>query len=374
MKWASALSRDSQADGAVTRALEVLDQELGVPPDLLFVFVSAPLLSQAPVVLARLRERFPLATLIGCGASGVIGAGREVEDAPALSLIAASLPGVTVEACALKDGEAPAFVRPPRAVFLFADPFTFEPERCCAAIDESFAGAVTTGGLASGGSSPGSHRLFLDERLFTSGAVCVGLSGALEVEALVAQGTRPLAPPMFATGVDGHLLLEVDGKAPLDVLQRLHDAAPEDQRERMRHALVVGVGMKTGKLEQSADELLVRNLVGLDRARKAVAVASTLEPFQPVQFLLRDREAADAELKARIAGVRSAPAAALLFSCTGRGQGLFGVADHDSGLFRERFPSVPLGGFFCNGEVGPVNGRTWVHGFTSVFLLVRPTG
>ena len=203
MRWASALARDTSGEGAVTRALDVIARELDATPDLLLVFISTGLLKEAPIVLARLRERFPEATLIGCSGSGVIGAAREAEDLPALAVMAASLPGVRLEARSLRMADRPALETRPTAVLLFGDPFTFKPEPFLTWLDESFPGVVTAGALASGGSSPGGHRLFLDERVHTSGAVCVALSGDLEVEAVVAQGCRPVGPPMFATAANG---------------------------------------------------------------------------------------------------------------------------------------------------------------------------
>ena len=48
-----------------------------------------------------------------------------------------------------------------------------------------------------------------------------------------------------------------------------------------------------------------------------------------------------------------------------------GRPDHDTDLFREKLGEIPLGGFFCNGEIGPVGGATFLHGYTSAFALFR---
>jgi small ligand-binding sensory domain FIST len=66
------------------------------------------------------------------------------------------------------------------------------------------------------------------------------------------------------------------------------------------------------------------------------------------------------------------PHGALLFSCLGRGVWLYGVPDHDSDAFRRHVGAVPLGGFFGNGEIGPVERHAFLHGFTSAFALFRP--
>ena len=64
-------------------------------------------------------------------------------------------------------------------------------------------------------------------------------------------------------------------------------------------------------------------------------------------------------------------AGALLFQCSGRGMGLYGQADHDSNAFRRLVGDVPLGGFFCNGEIGPIQNATHLHGYTSAFAVFR---
>jgi small ligand-binding sensory domain FIST len=61
----------------------------------------------------------------------------------------------------------------------------------------------------------------------------------------------------------------------------------------------------------------------------------------------------------------------LMFSCLGRGESLYGEADFDSGILAEYFP-LPMGGFFCNGEIGPVGDNTFMHGYTVVFGMFRP--
>jgi small ligand-binding sensory domain FIST len=51
---------------------------------------------------------------------------------------------------------------------------------------------------------------------------------------------------------------------------------------------------------------------------------------------------------------------------------LYGVPDHDTRALHHRWPAVPVGGFFCSGEIGPVGGTTYLHGYTSSFGLFVP--
>ena len=50
----------------------------------------------------------------------------------------------------------------------------------------------------------------------------------------------------------------------------------------------------------------------------------------------------------------------------------FDMAASVARFFAERpKPAAPLGGFFCNGEIGPVGGRAYLHGYTASVALFR---
>jgi small ligand-binding sensory domain FIST len=82
-----------------------------------------------------------------------------------------------------------------------------------------------------------------------------------------------------------------------------------------------------------------------------------------VQFQVRDAEAADEDLRALLHGVSGA--AALLFTCNGRGINMFGEPGHDASVAEELLGPIPLAGAFCAGEVGPIGGRNFLHGLTA---------
>jgi small ligand-binding sensory domain FIST len=97
-----------------------------------------------------------------------------------------------------------------------------------------------------------------------------------------------------------------------------------------------------------------------------------------VRFHLRDAETSAEDLHAVLTSYEStlpktdAVSGALLFSCLGRGEHLYKQPNFDTGVFKEHLGEVPVGGFFCNGEIGPVGGSTFLHGYTSSFGLFRP--
>ena len=376
MHWASAVSQFPEADRALTEVLTVLNERLaGAAPDLVCLFVSLHHEEAWLSIGKRLCQAFPGALLFGCTGASVIGDGRELEDGPGLSVSAAVLPGVRLLPFHVEDGALPELPLPEDAhVLLMADPWSSSLESLLPALDDRFSGTVV-GGVASAGQQPGRNLLFLGEGTARSGVVCVGLHGDLRLDAVVTQGCRPVGPPLFATGCQGNVLYELDGRRPIDVLNELFEAASAEDQELFRSSLFMGLQMRESQDRFEPGDFLVRNLVGADEETGALHVAAEITPGHVVQFHLRDRRAASEDLEKqldRCVSQGGTPRGALLFSCVGRGQWLYGAPDHDSTAFAERVGRVPLAGFFGNGEIGPVEGRTFLHGYTSAFALFRP--
>ena len=181
---------------------------------------------------------------------------------------------------------------------------------------------------------------------------------------------------MFVTACRDNLLIALDGRPTLDVLRDLYERLPAADREVFRHSLFLGIVMNDHQQSYGHGDFLVRNLVGVSEDPRGLVVGASLRENLVVQFHLRDRRTSSEDLDAMLhrytadAHGRSA-AGSLLFSCLGRGTNLYGESDHDSNVFRKHVGSVPLGGFFCNGEIGQVHGRTFLHGYTSAFGLFR---
>jgi len=376
VKWASTVSTARESKVALAEAISAARQDLGgAPADLLLAFVS-PHHEEAYEALGdSLRSAFPGALLLGCSAHSVIGGGQEVEEVPGLALVAAHLPGVHLHPFHLAGEPLPAVAVPPDSDFLLlADPFSLDAEEVLRSLDAHYPGRAKLGGLASGAGAPGHNVLYLGQALARSGCVGVALEGELRLETVVAQGCRPIGQPMFVTRCEGNVVYELDGRSPMEVLGELYAAADARERALFQGSLFLGLEMRAERSASGRGDYLVRNLVGADSDTGSLHVAARLRERQVVQFHLRDAHTADEDLRERLARCSEdePPAGALLFSCLGRGRQLYGVSDHDVGALREHLGEVPVGGFFCNGEIGPVEGRTFLHGYTSAFGFFRP--
>jgi small ligand-binding sensory domain FIST len=391
--WTSNLSTKNQAlEAAAESASQALVDFGGERPDIAFVFIGGHSARDSEIIIDTIRKRTDAKHLLGCTAGGVLGGGREVEQRASVALTLASLPGVKIdpfhiEADRYPDGdESPARwheclgVKPdPRPAFvLIPDPFSSDAQQLLEGLDYAYPGCVKVGGLASGGHSPGVNRLFLDGDVHGSGTVGVALSGNLVVDTAVAQGCRPIGTPGRIDKSHGHYLIEVSGKPALQFVQEQIDQLGEEEGELARQSLFLGIAMdpfRTAPPEPG--DYLIRNFLGVDRERGVLAVGEQLPIGRTVQLHVRDKRTSTEDLVVvlrrtldRTGG--ASPNGALLFSCLGRGRHLYGEPDKDSQLFRSVVGDVPLGGFFCSGEIGPVGGETYLHGFTSSFGLFRP--
>jgi small ligand-binding sensory domain FIST len=364
----------SQAVGeAVGQVLEALDDER---PDLVLVFASPHHIGAFEDMAPAVRALLEPAVLLGCSAVAVIGGPREVEDRPALSVFAARLPAtmltpVRLEVVPTPDG--PSMVGwpddPEGTLLLLADPFSFPADTFLERVNDDLPDLQVVGGLASAAMRPGGNRLVIDDQITDTGAVGALISGGIEVRTIVSQGCRPVGKPYVVTKAERNFIFELGGKPALERLQETAAAASDEERELMRRGLQIGCVVDEARLEFDRGDFLVRGVVGADQRSGAIAVGDVVSVGRTVQFQVRDANSADEDLRLLLADADAD--AALLFTCNGRGQRLFGEADHDAALVDKLIGPLPVAGCFCAGELGPVGTRNFLHGFTASLALFR---
>jgi small ligand-binding sensory domain FIST len=364
----------TQAVGeAVGQALEALSDER---PDLVMLFASPHHVGAFEDIAASVRALLDPTVLLGCSAVAVIGGPREVEDRPALSVFAARLPAtvltpVRLEVVPTPDGHTIVGWpdEPKGTLLLLADPFTFPADAFLERVNEDLPGLKVIGGLASAATHPGGNRIVVDADISATGAVGALLDGGVEVQTLVSQGCRPVGKPYVVTKAERNFIFELGGKPALARLQETAAAASDEERELMRHGLQIGCVVDEQRLEFSRGDFLVRGVVGADQRSGAIAVGEVVPVGRTVQFQVRDAGSADEDLRDLLTEAKAD--AALLFTCNGRGQRLFGEADHDASTVERMLGPLPLAGCFCAGELGPVGNQNFLHGFTASLALFR---
>ncbi|MDQ1496156.1 MAG: hypothetical protein QOG69_2639 [Actinomycetota bacterium] len=352
----------------------------GVSPDLACVFVCGSDPEQIEAALHRAASVLRARTVIGCSASGVIGAAQGVEATSSVSVWAGVLPGVRVRAFHLEVIRTPngmAILGLPEGedadevALLVADPYSFPADGFVEQANDAL-GLPLVGGMATGNRGPGSTRLLIDGRVVDRGAVGVVLGGPVGAQAMVSQGCRPVGPAMTVTASEGNLLLELAGMPAIQKLEQIMSTLSTDDQALASAGLQVGIAMDEYAEEHERGDFLVRGILGLDKARDAIAIGDVVPVGRTVRFQVRDAASADDDLRAMLIQLRrefTAIEGALLFSCNGRGSNLFTSADHDVLAMRQGLSTTGIAGFFGSGEIGPVGGRNHLHGFSASVLV-----
>ncbi|MCT7952462.1 FIST C-terminal domain-containing protein [Ancylothrix sp. C2] len=402
-KWTNAISKRASLEAAVKEVVEQAHCGLDEPADLAMVFISSAFASEYSRLMPLLREQLKARAIIGCSGGGITGtnsgeATEEIEGEPALSLTVAQLPGVNIQTFHINGQGLPDLDGPPGPwvemlqvnpaenpqFILLADPFSTAINDLLQGLDYAYPGSPKVGGLAStlGGSPTG---LFCNYQLYREGSVGVALSGNIILETIVAQGCRPIGEPYRISEGERNIVIGLEepnkpigtSRPPLEVLRELIQTLSEKDRQLAQHSLFVGIARDEFQQTLNQGDFLIRQLLGVDPKAGAIAIGDRVRTGQRIQFHLRDANTSAEDLEMLLqryqneTDISTPPMGALMFSCLGRGQGLYEQANFDSALFRSYLGNIPLSGFFCNGEIGPVGGTTFLHGYTSVFAICR---
>jgi small ligand-binding sensory domain FIST len=383
-RFGDGLAVDLDLGRAAEAAVEQACVGLGGAPDVLFVFACGENPDSVAVAEQRVAAISPAQVVIGCGASGVIGGNRGVQEGNAVSVWAARLPGARLSPFRLDTmrGEDQLVVAgmpeahpEDVAAVLLADPYSFPVDPFVERSGEALGGLPIIGGLATGVQGRGAARLLVDGEVYDTGAVGLVIGGPVRAETIVSQGCRPIGPSMTITNAIDNIVFELAGETALSRLEEAVAGLSDEDQRLVQNGLLIGVAMDEYADEHEQGDFLVRGVIGVDSGSGAIAIGDVVDVGRTVRFQVRDAATAEADLAALLG--RQDPGAvdgALLFSCNGRGSAMFPTADHDVRAVRRMLGITGVGGIFADGEIGPVAGRNHVHGFTASILTFGRTG
>jgi small ligand-binding sensory domain FIST len=375
----SGLSRaDSTGEAALDSARAARDAIGEASVDLAFAFLSPHHLDGPGEASELVRSELAPRHLVGCVAQGIVGGPHEVEDGPSLAVWAASLPGAKIETFHAEPVETGGglgvvgFPEPEGAalVALLADPYTFPAGGFLDRMNEEWPSLPVVGGIAVGGNKAGAQALLLDDFVYTEGAVGAVLRN-VRVRTVVSQGCAPIGRDAVVTRAEGNVVYELAGRPAVERLKEELEALPVERQLLAARGLLAGLVIDENKPTYERGDYLMRGLLGADEETGAIAVGERVRVGQTMRFHVRDAASADEDLRLSLQEAVSGaqPAGALLFTCNGRGRGMFSVPDHDARLVHDALGGDAIAGFFCGGEIGPVGSQTFVHGFTATLAL-----
>lgn len=354
------------------------------------VFVSPHFFDKAEELLEVLRVHARIPLLAGCSSQGLVANGEELEDQAGLVLQLFHLPNGVIRATRFDQesleqrgsgGDWTSHTGVPRSEtngwLVFADPYHLDAEAWLHTWNAAYPDVPTGGGLASGGMEGQRTQVYLDGQVFEDGGVAVSIGGAVGLECMVSQGCTPIGSPWTITKADRNLIVSIANRPAYSVLHETFHSLPPEEQARAKNNLFVGFAGSEYRDEFRHGDFLVRNLIGADLDHGILAVGALPRAGQTIQFHRRDAGSASTDLAGCLAETRERLRGRLVYGgvlgvCNGRGRRLFGRPHHDAGLIQEQLGLLPVSGFFCNGELGPVGGRNFLHGYTaSLAVLVK---
>jgi small ligand-binding sensory domain FIST len=381
--WQSHVSTHPESSSALTK---LMDEITGNKDeiDLVFLFVGQAHASDFEAIVKQASDSLgPNTRLMSLIGGGVIGERQELDEPqrPSMSILTGTLPkGAEMEIFSYNNRETPSLDCDYASYLLFADPWS--------SVDSIVEELSQTNSVVAGGIScpPGEQpSLAIDGKVLPQGSVAgVSFSGTLGLQAVVAQGCRPLGPSFEVTACDQNVITELDNKPALQLLQDLANTATEEEQAQIRSGLVCGIAASTENEEE--EDYLIRQITGLIPVVNGVAIGGQVNLGDRFCFHIRDKSTAEQDLQLMVQRAKThrlfdetkaKPVAAVQISCVARGRGLFDVPNVDLSNIQNLLDG-PVAGFFANGEIGPVgiagfsttNSKTYLHTFTTVAALL----
>lgn len=322
--------------------------------------------------------------LIGCSGMSVLTSAGEFEEEPTLAVMVIrsdqlSAASFSARGTAAEVGEQiQKDIQSGRdddsLLVIFPDVRAVNPAELVKHIGDDGTELPLVGAAVSGDATGAQMYHWRGEEATEGGLTGVLLTGDFNTEIGVAQGCQPVGRPREVTRAEGRVIFELDGEPALENFKGTLQLLTQDDIRRSGGTVFVGIAMDPENRNPIRGDFLIRNLIGINEEHDALAVSEEVTEGQLVQFHLRNPNAAAEEIQVILTRLAEKtrehpPAFGLYFNCLGRGKGLYGVANHDIGVIQEKFPGLPVIGFFGNSEFAPIGGRNFAHAYTGVFVL-----
>ncbi len=351
------------------------------------VFMSPKFFPHAKPVLELLRVHAQVPLLAGCSSPGLIVDEQEVEQNAGLTLGLYALPGADLQAFhfaqeQVEEANGPGYWRLETGIepgqtngwLAFIDPFHLDSEAWLRSWNEAYAPLPVLGGLASGDHHEQLTQVYLNGDVFEEGGVAISFGGDIRLASVTSQGCTPNGETWTLTKVEQNIIREIGNRPAYEVLAETFNKLSPEEQKRARGNLFIGLVVNEYLDEYHRGDFLIRNLLAADARSGSIAVGALPRAGQTVQFQRRSAAAATEDMDELLTRTRTQLAGATIYGgclccCNGRGQGLFGRPNHDAKMVQQRLGPMGLAGFFCNGEIGPVGEKNFLHGYTASLAL-----
>lgn len=354
------------------------------------VFMSPKFFPHAEQVLEILRLNAQIPLLAGCSGGGLIANAEELEGAGGLALGLYALPGAKLQGVRFTQDQIESADDDNTSNFwpvetgiakdqvngwlAFVDPFHLDGESWLRSWNLNYPAIPVYGGLASGNFPEPLTQVYLNGEVFEDGGVAIAVGGDVALSGVISQGCTPIGETWTLTRVEQNLIRNIANRPAYTVLAETVQSLPPEEQRKAQGNLHIGLAVNEYQEDFHRGDFLIRNLLGGDPSSGVLAVGALPRMGQTIQFQRRDAATASEDLSEMLGAAKEQLAGrhiygGCLFCCNGRGKNLFGRPSHDSELVQAHLGPTGITGFFCNGEIGPVGDKNFLHGFTAALAL-----
>jgi hypothetical protein len=390
------MSRHHNPNLAGREAAEQALKKAGiVEPD--FVFMFATIGYDQRSLLRAVREATGGVPLTGCSAEGTIN-GEEADES-GFSVVVTTISSDDLQwtngiARRLEDdaravGQQVAQDLLPHlsadtiGLFVFPDGLiTLTLENFFAGLEENLSTLqflpLWGGGAGNNLDTVGPTYQYCDGEVISGGISYALLSGKAQTAWAISHGLVPIGGERIVTRCQGNVIYEIDDKPAVEVLKEyLPEQALTEERDWMRYAISLALCFRAPS-HMKDEEYVVRGVPALRMADGSIIVQTEVSEGTSVWFSSRDKEKMITgldrmarQIKDQLGGEK--PKLIFQFECATRGKMMF--REQEKLQFLRQFrrsvaPDVPWAGYYCAGEIGPVEEHNLRHLYTSVVLTL----
>ncbi len=351
------------------------------------VFMTPRFFSHSKQILETLRVHARIPLLAGCSSISLVAGNEELEENPGIVLALYSLPGAKLDGIyftqtQVEEANGQTYWQDLTDIpasqtngwLTFIDPFHLDSESWLRTWNESYSGLPVYGGLSSGVFADQVTQVYLNGDVYEEGGVAISVGGDVKLAGVISQGCTPIGDTWTLTRVEQNLIHKIANRPAYEVLSETVNHMSADEQKKVRGNLFIGLVVNEYLDDFHRGDFLVRNLLGGDPQTGVLAVGAMPRAGQTMQFQRRDAEAATEDMNELLGRTHIELGGATVYGgclccCNGRGKHLFGESGHDAQLVQKQFGGIGLSGFFCNGEIGPVGQKNFLHGYTASLAL-----
>lgn len=200
---------------------------------------------------------------------------------------------------------------------------------------------------------------------------CEAIIKNAKIAVAASHGLKVISTPQPITKATGHDLLTIDDIAATTSLKAAWQQSDKHEQSLPYHQIVTIYANNQETLDQG--EYNVATIITSDEDNGSITLSKALHSGDWMCWALRDVNSAQIDIVKTATRLGQQlitdPTFAILFSCLGRGPSFYDGSDQDLELLKTLFPTLPIIGFYGNGEIAPISGKNEMLQYSAVIGL-----